>query len=163
MSLINFNELPQDKPGMGAIIPTGQYIGKIEKAEMKVGKNENNPPYLNLQIEVTDPESNTVMGRIWAILTESEKNLPRYQLRRFIEALGLTNLQSFELKDLTKIVVNKKLLVDITPEERTDGKPPQKSVVDISGEIFYPYKEDDNLPFDAAPVVETATTTAAEY
>lgn len=158
MSIINFNELPNNKPGMSGIIPKGQYIAKIEKAEMKIGRDETKPPYLNVQMEITDPDSNSVMGKVWTILTETPKDFPRYQLKRFIEALKLTNLETFELKDLTKVIINKKLLVDLIPEERDDGKPPQRSVVDISGDLFYPYTEDDDLPFDAAPVIEDAST-----
>ena len=37
------------------------------------------------------------------------------------------------------MVNGKSLLVDIAPEERTDGKEAQRSVVDVlSGDIFYP-------------------------
>ncbi len=157
MGMINFNELPENKPGVGAIIPKGNYIALIEKAEMKQGKDETKPPYLNLQLDITDPASMTKMGKVWAILTESPSNLPRYQLRRFLEATGLNSLTSFELKDLTKLVVNKKIYVDITPEETTDGKEPQRSVVDISGEIFYPMEETENYD---APVTYT---TEASY
>ena len=155
--MINFNELPKDKPGVGAIIPKGNYIATIEKAEMRVGKNENNPPYLSLQLGIKDPASGTPMGKVWAILTESPKDFPRYQLRRFLEATKLDSLESFELKDLTKLVVGKEILVDIMPEERTDGKEPQRSVVDVSGDLFYPIEENF-----AAPTMSPEPTTFTE-
>ena len=156
--MINFNELPQEKPGVNGVIPKGNYIAKIEKAEMKIGKDETKPPYLNLQLEITDPASQTVVGKVWTILTETPKDFPRYQLRRFIEATGLTTLEKFELKDLTKLVVNKRIMVDITPEERTDGKEPQRSVVDISGGLFYPIEvSEETVPFDA-PTIKPETT-----
>ena len=154
--MINFNELPKDKPGVGAVIPKGYYLAKIEKAEMKIGKNENNPPYLNLQLGITDPASRSPMGKIWVILTESPKDFPRYQLRRFLEAVKLNTLESFELKDLTKLVVGKEMYVDIMPEERDDGKEPQRSVLDISGSIFYPINTEDTS-FDQAPVIPENT------
>lgn len=138
---INFNSLPTEKPAQGVVIPTGQYIGTIKKAEMKQPKDETKPPYLNLEIDVMDEASATEMGKIWAILSESEHPLPRYQLSRFIKALELPITGEFELKDLTKMVTGKQLKLDITPEERNDGKAPQKSIVDVSADIFYPMHE----------------------
>lgn len=136
---INFNSLPTEKPAMGTIIPKGQYLASIAKSEMKTGKDTTKPPYLSIEMDVKDIPSNTNMGKIWAILTESEQPLPRYQLQRFIKALELPITGDFELKDLTKMVNGKSLLVDIAPEERTDGKEAQRSVVDVlSGDIFYP-------------------------
>ena len=148
---INFNSLPTEKPGQGTIIPQGQYVGTIKKAEMKQPKDAARPPYLNLEIDVLDEASNTNMGKIWAMLSESEHPLPRYQLSRFIQALKLPIIGEFELKDLTKMVVGKQLRLDITPEERDDGKAPQRSVVDISAEIYYPLEaEEIDFP-DAIP------------
>ena len=135
---INFNSLPTEKPAQGTVIPTGQYIGTIKKAEMKQPKDAERPPYLNLEIDIVDEASATEMGKLWAILSESEHPLPRYQLSRFIQALNLPITGEFELKDLTKMVVGKQLKLDVTPEERNDGKEPQKSIVDVSAEIFYP-------------------------
>lgn len=150
---INFNALPTEKPAMGTIIPKGQYIATIKKAEMKQGKDTTKPPYLNLELDIKDEASETEMGKIWAILTEAEHPLPRYQLSRFITALQLPIRGEFDLKDLTKMVVNKQLKVDITPEERGDNKEPQRSVVDVNaGEIFYPLTETTPQP---EPEMET--------
>lgn len=142
---INYNSLPTEKPAQGGIVPKGQYIGEIKKAEMRQGKDETKPPYLNLEVDLTDIVSGTAMGKIWVILTESESPLPRYQLSRFIQALNLpiSGDQEFELKDFTKMVIGKKLRLDVAPEERKDGKEAQRSVVDISAEIFYPLEESD--------------------
>ena len=155
---INFNSLPTEKPARGSVIPTGQYCATIVKAEMKQGKDETKPPYLNMEMDIVDPSSGSGMGKLWAILTESDSPLPRYQLSRLITALGLPITGDFELKDLTKMIVNKKLMVDITPEETKDGKEPQRSIIDINaGQIFYPYEKpfvEEDLPFTA----DTATT-----
>lgn len=152
---INFNSLPTEKPAMGAIIPKGQYRATIAKAEMKQGKDSSKPPYLNLEMDITDIPSETAMGKVWAILTESEQPLPRYQLMRFIKALELPITGEFDLKDLTKMVNGKQLLVDIVPEERTDGKEAQRSIVDVkSGEVFYPIPTTiGDTPFSVDPVV----------
>lgn len=132
------NSLPTAKPAMGTIIPKGNYIATIVKAEMKQPKDENRPMYYSAETDVIDPVSGASMGKFWISLYESEAPLILYQIRRFIDALELPLTGDFELRDLTKITVGKKLRVDITPEERKDGKPAQRSVVDISGECFYP-------------------------
>ena len=140
---INFNTIPTEKPSIGTIIPKGTYIGTIVKAEMKTPKyDDSKPDYLSIQMKVTDPASNTEMGTIFPVFTESEAPLPRYQLGRFIKALGLPITGEFELKDLTKMVVNKQLRVDICPEKTTDGSDPKRSVVDIDAECYYPLVED---------------------
>ena len=131
---INMNSLPTEKGSTFAIIPKGSYIAKIVKAEMKTPKSGGND-YFSAECDITDPASNTSMGKFWINLFESEANLPRYQLRRFIEALRLNIQGEFELKDLTKMVLNKSLVIDICPEDKPD---PQRSVVDISAECFYP-------------------------
>ena len=156
---INFSSLPTEKPAMGFVIPKGQYIGTIVKSEMKQGKDTTKPPYLNIEMEITDEASNTAMGKVWAILTESEQPLPRYQLQRFINALHLPITGEFDLKDLTKMINGKKLRVDIAPEERTDGKEAQRSIVDVmAGDIFYPLTPsaatmpvDEDTPFATEP------------
>lgn len=155
---INFNSLPTEKPAQGNVIPKGQYIGEIKKAEMKQGKDETKPPYLNIEMNIFDEASETDMGKMWIILTESEAALPRYQLSRFIKALNLPITGEFELKDLTKMTVGKKLKLDVMPEERNDGKDPQRSIVDISAEVFYPITEDTgNVPEFPEATIETDT------
>lgn len=166
---INFNSLPTEKPAMGNIIPKGQYKATIAKSDMKQGKDTTKPPYLNIELDVTDMPSGTAMGKIWAILTESEQPLPRYQLSRFIKALELPITGEFDLKDLTKMINGKSLMVDIAPEERTDGKEPQRSVVDVmSGDIFYPLNPVNLAPdfpseYATPPAVETAPATMSSY
>ena len=168
---INFNSLPTEKPAMGFVIPKGQYVATINKSEMKQGKDTTKPPYLNIELDITDEVSNTNMGKVWAILTESEQPLPRYQLQRFINALNLPITGEFELKDLTKMINGKKLKVDIAPEERTDGKEAQRSVVDImAGDIFYPIAPavaampvDEDTPFAVDPQSEAQPQVMSAY
>lgn len=161
---INFNSLPTEKPAMGTVIPKGNYIATIRKAEMRKPKDESKPEYLNLEMDITDPVSQTPMGKFWTLLTESEAPLPRYQLSRFITALRLPIEGDFELKDLTKMVINKQLRVDICPEERKDDQPPQRSVVDINvGQIFYTMEEPTVDAIAAAEAVFTAPETMSQY
>ena len=151
---INFNSLPQEKPAQGSIIPKGTYVGTIVKAEMKTPKyDDSKPDYLSIQMKITDPVAQTDMGMIFPIFTESEAALPRYQLQRFITALELPITGDFELKDLTKMVVNKQLKVDVCPEKAKENEEPQRSVVDITAQCFYPL--DDKV---AAIIEDTFTT-----
>lgn len=167
---INFNSLPTTKPGQSAVFPKGQYIATIKKAEMKQPKDETKPMYYTAECDITDPISKTMMGKFWINLFESEAVLPMFQLGRFIKALNLPITGEFELKDLTKITVGKQLLVDICPENRTDGKPPQRSQVDVSAECFYPItspESNDNAELEALlagePVIDTTATVSSSY
>ena len=121
MGKINFDTLPGTKPSMGNVIPKGNYLATVVTAEMKQPKDETKPEYFNAECDITDTISNTPMGKFWIRLFESEAPLPQYQLRRFIEAIGLQITGEFELKDLTKIVKGAQLRVDLMPEERKDG------------------------------------------
>ena len=137
MAMINFNSLPSENTSQYAVIPKGSYIAKIARSEMKTPKQRADgtvgPDYLSVECDITDPVSNTGMGKFWIRLFESEANLPRFQLRKFIEALRLNITGEFELKDLTKMINGKSLVVDICPDK--EGK---QSIVDISADCFYP-------------------------
>lgn len=139
MSTINFDTLPEENSSNFELIPKGKYYAKIVKAEMRQGKDETKPPYLNIETEITDPESNSDMGKFWIMLTESPHDLPRWQLRKFIEALRLPITGEFELKDLTKMTVGKSLAVDI--DIKPDNQNKDRNVVDISADCFYPISQ----------------------
>lgn len=165
---INFNSIPKEKPAMGAIIPKGTYVGTIVKAEMRSPKyDDTKPDYLSIQMKITDPISKSDMGTIFPIFTESEAPLPRYQLGRFITALNLPITGDFELKDLTKMVVNKQLKVDVCPEEPKDGSEPKRSIVDIDAQCYYPLSdsvEEAAAEVFAEPVAEqTAPAQMSSY
>lgn len=142
---INMNSLPTEKPSMSSVIPKGSYIAKIVKSEMRTPKS-GKADYFSAECDITDPASNSSMGKFWINLFESETNLPRYQLARFIKALKLNIQGEFELKDLTKMVNGKSLVVDICPD-----KDNERSIIDITADCFYPLDE-----------IETADTVAEE-
>ena len=156
---INMNSLPTSKPSMSSIIPKGCYIAKIVKADMKQGKDTSKPPYFTAECDITDAASNTAMGKFWINLYESEAPLCRFQIGRFIKALNLNIQGEFELKDLTKITVGKSLLVDICPEDKPD---PQRSVVDISADCFYPIEEKETAETVAEEINEVFTAPIGE-
>jgi len=134
--MINFNALPGKKPVTE--VQKGCYIATIEAAEMKPVKDASSgkPPYLNMRLALAD-SSGRSYGKVFDIISESEQELARFKLRRFIEALAIPITGNFELRDLPKIIVGKQMLVDIAPEKR-DGVLTGYSTVDISsGDIYY--------------------------
>ncbi len=155
MGIINMDSLPTEKPSMGSVIPKGHYLAKIKKAEMRQPKDETKPMYFSAECDITDPVSHTEMGKFWINLFESPAPLTRYQLSRFIMALQLPIEGEFELKDLTKMVNGKELEVDIMPEERKDGKEPERSVVDITAQCFYPVAVSEKQAAEAVFAADT--------
>lgn len=167
MGMINFNTLPTENASQYAVIPKGSYIAKIVKSEMRTPNQDRGPrpDYLNVECDITDPASNVSMGKFWIRLFESEANLPRFQLRKFIEALNLRITGEFELKDLTKMINGKSLVVDICPDK--EGK---QSIVDISADCFYPLESNTRTAVDeeinavfTAPISEPTPSRTASY
>lgn len=133
---INFDELPTSKPV--TLIEQGRYRLRIESADMKAPKDTTKAPYLNLRLTVLNKEGKS-LGSIFDIITESEAQLARYKLGRFIKALELP-LTNFELRDLTKVVVGKELYGDITVQDNEQYG--AKSVIDATkAEVFYSISE----------------------
>lgn len=167
---INMNSLPTTKPSMSNVIPKGQYLATIDEAKMVTPKS-GGKPYFSAQCDIVDPVSRSNMGKFWINLFDSEAQLCKWQIGRFITALKLNLTGEFELKDLTKFVKGKSLLVDICPEERKDGQQPQKSVVDISADCYYPIGTvntmeavaDEAAEVFAAPVDDIKPTITAQY
>lgn len=139
--MINFDSLPTERPGQA--IPAGHYSATVEAAEMKPNKDPLKPAYLNVRLGIIDAAGNK-LGSVFDIFTESEASLQRYKLQRFITALKL-NIPKFELKDLTKIIIGKKLEVDLKIEQQ-EGYAPRTVVDATANEIYYPFED---CPFDA--------------
>lgn len=155
---INFNTLPTNNPN-NAVITPGVYVGTIESAEMKPAKDPTKPAYLSLRYSLKDLEGNA-KGSLYDIITESDAEIPRYKLGRFLTALGLSTLQVFELKDLPKLILHKSLEMDITVQ-KTEGYP-DKNVVDVfTNDIFRPVSSTGDSTI-AAPDADDANTTAPD-
>ena len=152
---INFDTLPGNNP-MGQLIPEGTYFATIDKAEMKAPKNDpSKPDYLNLQYTITDANGKSY-GKLFDMLTESDSDVVRYKLKRFITALEIPITGTFNLKDLTKIIVGKRFIVDITIQSDKNRQYADKSVVDVfKNEIYYPLSE-------ATAIFGTVTPDASE-
>lgn len=145
--MINFDTLPKQKPN--ATIPAGRYGAIIETAEMRPAKDPSKPPYLSMRLGILDNSGNRI-GGIYDILVDSEASLTRYKIQRFITALNLP-LTNFELNDLTKIIVGKKLEVDLKVEQN-EGYAPRTVVDALTNEIYYPFID---LPFNASDSADT--------
>lgn len=145
---ITFDSLPNTKPSDS--ITKGTYYATIEIAEMRQPKDPTKPQYLNMLLALKDKNGKTV-GKIYDILTESDKTILQYKLAQFIKALKLeTTLNIFELADLCKVVKNKELIVDVAPEKK-DNQETGRTTVDIfSGSIYYPLSEAKNI-FKTSP------------
>ena len=124
--MINFSSLPTNKPN--SLPESGTYYATIDSAEMKQSKDPTKPMYLNMGLALKDKYGKSC-GKIFDILAESDKELIQYKIARFLIALGLDKLGSFELADLVKVIKNKQLIVDVKQEEAKDGYP-AKAVVD---------------------------------
>lgn len=140
---ISFDDLPNNKPIN--TITKGTYYATIESAEMRQPKDPTKPLYLNLLLALKDSSGKSV-GKIYDIITESDKPLLKYKLAKFIKALKLEDtLTTFELSDLCKIVKNKELIVDVIPEKK-DNEETGRTVVDVfTNEIYYPISEAKNI------------------
>lgn len=150
---INFDSLPTEKP-QGSLYEKGFYKGTIVKAEMRTPRN-GNQDYLSITYDVTNKDG-SAKGKFWDNLFDTDKDIPRYKLGRFINALGLELTGTFELKDLAKIVVGKTLVIDMGLNEKGDR--PQNEVEIFKNEIFYPLREWASL----VGVPEDFTTDLAE-
>lgn len=150
---INFNSLPINKPN--ALPEKGPYYATVDSAEMKTGNDPTKPPYLNMCLSLKNKDG-VSCGKIYDILSESDKELVQYKLARFVIAMGLEKLGTFELADLVKVIKGKQLIVDVKVEPAKNGFP-EKAVVDVfSGSIYYPLSEAKSI-FGAAVTTNPVT------
>lgn len=90
---INVNDLPQDEQ-QGGVIPAGQYVVKIERAQLKDTKSGTGR-YISLMLRVQGPtHSNAV---VFAMINISNQNqeaerIGKAQLRSIMEAIGLQTI-----------------------------------------------------------------------
>jgi hypothetical protein len=157
MGTINFQNLPSSAPN--TLPDKGIYIYEIESAQMK--KSANND-YLEIKAKLSKRDGKkvaTIFDRIFDI----DSDIPRYKLRQFIIALGLPIVGDFQLSDLTKMIVGKKVLADITHEKSKDPKYSDKAVVDVfSSEIYYPISKANELLGSVDSIAETAAINASD-
>ena len=90
---INVNDLPQDEQ-QGGVIPAGQYIVKIERAQLKDTKSGTGR-YISLMLRVKGPtHSNAVVFAMVNISNQNQEaeRIGKAQLRSIMEAIGLQTI-----------------------------------------------------------------------
>lgn len=165
---ISYDSLPTTKP-VGFTLPAGKYMATITKAEINFSPANPAPKgYLAVTYDITDGDKGK--GKFWDNIFDSDKQLLRYKLMRFINALQLPLEGEFELKDLCKIIKGKKLVMILKIDEK-NAKGPKNELDMFDSEIFYPIAEWASLQFgvvvdpNAMPPVPTtvvAPVTAAD-
>ena len=161
---INFQNLPTKSPN--SLPEKGVYIYTIENAQMR--KSPNNE-YLEIKAALSKGDGKKV-ATIFDRIMDIDSDIPRYKLRQFIQALNLPIVGEFQLSDLTKMIIGKRILADITHEKSRDPQYPDKAIVDpFSAEVYYPMSRADDLlgiltPASAeAGTVNASDATDVEY
>lgn len=138
---INFDSVPKENP-FGLPEP-GIYYAVIKEAVMKDAKDASKPQYLNIKYELQDANSN-VKGVMYDIMAESDSQVVLYKIGRFCRACGIPLTGSIELRDLAKIIVGKKIVVDVKIDDSNEKY--IKPVVDLfSKEAYYTAAEYSEL------------------
>lgn len=137
---INFQNLPTKAPN--SLPDKGVYIYTIENAQMRRSANNE---YLEIKATLSKGDGKKV-ATIFDRIMDIDSDIPRYKLRQFIQALNLPIVGEFQLSDLTKMVIGKRILADITHEKSKDPQYPDKAIVDpFSAEVYYPMSKADEL------------------
>jgi hypothetical protein len=137
---INFQNLPTKAPN--SLPDKGVYIYTIENAQMRRSTNNE---YLEIKASLSKGDGKKV-ATIFDRIMDIDSDIPRYKLRQFIQALNLPIVGEFQLSDLTKMVIGKRILADITHEKSKDPQYPDKAIVDpFSAEVYYPMSKADEL------------------
>lgn len=114
---INFDTLPTDRPSN--VPAKGLYFADIIKTEMKAPFDKNGPDELILSLKLT-----TLKGESGGFLNDKIKekgaDAVMYKTGRLIHAANLDLKGDIELKDLGKILVGTKVLVDVGSFKKAD-------------------------------------------
>lgn len=154
--MVNFDELPQERPGGDIIVfDKGIYDAEIMKAAMATSKTSGTE-YLSVQLQLTDETGKT--ATVFDSLFDGDKPLLRYKLGQFIRAINCGLTGSFELKDMVKILPNRKLRVAVKVE--SNEKYGDKNIVDAYDEKIY-YPAEAGLPWEEPANAQAADTASA--
>ena len=144
---IDFTKLTTDSP-FSTPAP-GLYIATITKAESLKPKDTSKPEYLKCTYQLIDEDGKS-SGTMEDMFFESDSDVPKYKLGRFIIAVGIPLTGAMEFKDLAKVLPNRKLVVDVKNVKddyrSTEGKEVMKAEIDIfAREAYYPISEFNSL------------------
>ena len=144
---IDFTKLTTDSPF--ATPAPGLYLATVTKAESLKPKDTSKPEYLKCTYQLID-ENGKNAGSMDDMFFESDSDVPKYKLGRFIMAVGIPLTGVMEFKDLVKILPSRKLVVDVKNVKddyrSTEGKEVMKAEIDIfAREAYYPVSEFNSL------------------
>ena len=74
---------------------------------------------------------------------ESDKQLTKYKLARFLQACGIPLVGTMELKDIANLVLNKDIVVDTSVDE--SGSSPKLQIDLFGREAYYPKEQFDEI------------------
>lgn len=118
------------------------YLAHIEEAEMRKPKTEGKPMYLNMKYRLTKHNGKSG-GVMYDGQFESDKQLMKYKLGRFLQACGIPLVGTMELKDIANLVLNKDIVVDTSVDE--SGNQPKLQVDLFGREAYYPKEQFDEI------------------
>lgn len=118
------------------------YLARIEEAEMRKPKDPTKPPYLNLKYRLTKHNGKSA-GVMFDGQYDSNKQIIKYKLARFLQACGIPLKGSMELSDIATLVLNKEIVVDTKVDE--SGNSPRLQVDPFGREAYYPKEQFDEI------------------
>ena len=107
---IQFDKLPQAKPNQNATVNPGRYLVKITKAEMVERKEAS----AYLRVTFTTQNKETFSENFF----EDNKPFLQYKISRLLKATEVVLEGEGSLKDIGKLIVNKKAIVDIDVNDK---------------------------------------------
>lgn len=134
--MINFDTLPQSNPF--STPEPDLYLATIVEANMKMGRDTSKPPYLNLKYNLKKADGSSG-GTLYDIISESESEVVKYKIARFVRACNIPLQGNMELKDLAKVVMGITIAVDVTIDDKGDR--PRAQVDLFSREAYYTAEE----------------------
>lgn len=140
---IIFDDIPDKKPSQRIEVEPGQYSATVIRAEMLTAKSSGND-FLSVAFKLDKG------GFVNEAFTDNEKPFNQWKIGRLCKACDVTLVGEFQLKDLTKVIKGKEVILDVTMNDR--GYPS----IDYSGdnEGMYPANatvaQDTDAEVDAA-------------
>jgi hypothetical protein len=111
--MLNFEKLPQDKPNQNAVAE-GRYTATVFKSQMMVSKTTN-AEYLNVSFKIDNG------GFVNENYFDSDKPFLLYKLGRLLKACNVTLNGEGTLKDVSKVIQGKKVIIDVAVNDKGYG------------------------------------------
>ncbi len=140
---IYFDKLPTDKPSQS--VEPGSYTATVIKAEMVTSKSGNE----NLKVTFKLDDG----GFVNEFYQDTDNSFLMYKLGRLLEATGVKLQGEGTLKDIAKVITNRKVQIDVGVNDRGYG------VVDYSGDKqgLYPIAKESEKVEENSDIDEAIT------